>query len=347
MRKTRVLIVDDSALIRGLLKEIIAGAADFEVAGTASDPYEAWRKIKELDPDVVTLDVEMPRMDGLSFLERLMHLHPMPVLMVSSLTENGCTTTLRALELGAVDFVSKPRVDLHAGVLELADELMQKLRIVAGAKVNTCCRRPKSTPLYQHDSRPMLKTTMRIVAIGASTGGTEALKDVLMQLPPDSPPVAIVQHMPPGFTRAFAARLNSLCSVRVREANDGDRLMAGHVLIAPGDFHMALTRSGTSYGVRVFAGKPVNRHRPSVDVLFDSVAEHAGANAVGVLLTGMGSDGAAGLKRMHDGSATTLVQDEQTCVVYGMPKEAVELGAVDHVLPLPQIAGRILAACAR
>ena len=347
MKKTRVLIVDDSALVRGLLKQIIDDTPDFDVVGVASDPYDAWRKIKELEPDVLTLDVEMPRMDGLSFLERLMQLHPMPVLMVSSLTEQGCATTLRALELGAVDFVSKPKVDLHAGVLGLGDELLQKLRITASAKVQTVKRRITSTRVEHSAPRAMLKTSMKIVGIGASTGGTEALKDVLMELPPDSPPIAIVQHMPPGFTKSFAARLDSLCAVRVKEACDGDRLMAGHVLVAPGDFHMVLTRSGASYGVRVFAGEPVNRHRPSVDVLFESFADYAGGNAVGVILTGMGNDGALGLKHMHDQQAATIAQDEHSCVVYGMPKEAVDLGAVDHVLPLSRIAAKILEACSR
>jgi two-component system chemotaxis response regulator CheB len=347
MTKTRVLIVDDSALVRGLLTQIINGTPDFEVVGVAADPYDAWRKVKELEPDVMTLDVEMPRMDGLAFLERLMHLHPMPVLMVSSLTEQGCATTLHALELGAVDFVSKPQIDLEAGVLGLANELLEKLRITSAAKVPVVKRRLKPKATETTVPRAMIKTTMKVVAIGASTGGTEALKDVLTELPPDSPPIAIVQHMPPGFTKSFATRLDSLCSVRVKEACDGDRLMAGHVLIAPGDLHMALTRSGASYGVHVFSSEPVNRHRPSVDVLFESFAQQAGANAVGVILTGMGNDGAVGLKRMHEQHASTLAQDEPSCVVYGMPKEAVALGAVDHVLPLSRIAAGILAACAR
>jgi two-component system chemotaxis response regulator CheB len=347
MPRIRVLIVDDSALVRGLLKQILEDTPDFSVVGTAADPYEAWRKVKELEPDVMTLDVEMPRMDGLSFLERLMHLHPMPVLMVSSLTEQGCATTLRALELGAVDFVSKPKVDLRAGVLDLADELIQKLRVTAGAKVNAGKHKTKPTVITNAAPRAMIKTTLKVVAIGASTGGTEALKDVLTELPPDSPPIAVVQHMPPGFTKSFAERLNSLCAVRVREACDGDNLLAGHVLLAPGDFHMALTRSGATYSVRVFSGAPVNRHRPSVDVLFDSFADYAGPNAVGVILTGMGNDGAAGMKRMHERSATTFAQDEQSCVVYGMPKEAVELGGVDQTVPLSRMADKILDACSR
>lgn len=345
MAGIRVLIVDDSALIRDLLKQIISSVGDFNVVGTASDPYDAWRKVKELEPDVMTLDVEMPRMDGLAFLERLMHLHPMPVLMVSSLTEQGCATTLRALELGAIDFVSKPKIDVRAGVLDLGRELVEKLRATASAKI---CATKKREPVKFEGpqvSPAMLKTTMKVVAIGASTGGTEALKDVLMALPPDSPPIAIVQHMPAGFTKSFASRLDSLCSVRVKEACDGDRLMAGHVLIAPGDFQMTLTRSGASYGVCVFAGERVNHHCPSVDVLFESVADHAGSNAVGVILTGMGSDGAVGLKRMRTRGAATFAQDEQSCVVYGMPKEAFDLGAVEQVVPLTRIADSIIRAC--
>lgn len=346
MSRTRILVVDDSALMRDLLRKIIGESEEFEVVGTASDPYEAWRKIKELAPDVMTLDVEMPRMDGLTFLERLMHLHPMPVLMVSSLTDENCATTVRALELGAIDFVSKPKVDIRAGVAEISSEIVEKLRIVARAAPRRVSPQ-RSERTAVRGASAMLKTTAKVVAIGASTGGTEALREVLTALPPDAPPICIVQHMPSGFTRAFAARLDSTCSVRVKEAADGDRLMAGHVLIAPGAFHMALTRSGASYAVRVYAGEPVNRHRPSVDVLFDSFAEYAGTNAVGAILTGMGADGAAGLKRMHDKAATTIAQDERTCIVYGMPKEAVALGAVDHVVPLGRIAATILDACTR
>lgn len=346
MPRTRVLIVDDSALIRQLLKDVLSDFPEFEVVGTALDPYDAWRKVKALNPDVMTLDVEMPRMDGVAFLERLMHLHPMPVLMVSSLTEAGCATTLRALELGAVDFVSKPKLGVHEGVAQIADELVTKLRATAMART---FHRPshRAAPQPLQRSAAMLKTTVKVVAIGASTGGTEALREVLTALPPDSPPIAVVQHMPPGFTRAFATRLDAACSVRVKEAADGDRLMAGHVLIAPGNFHMALTRSGATYSVRVFSSDPVNRHRPSVDVLFHSFAEHAGSNAVGILLTGMGNDGAAGLKRMHERAAHTIAQDEQSCVVFGMPKEAIALGAATEVLPLSRVCDGILDACTR
>jgi len=347
MHKTRVLIVDDSALIRQLLRDILSDFPEFDVVGTALDPYDAWRKVKALQPDVMTLDVEMPRMDGVTFLERLMHLHPMPVLMVSSLTEAGCATTLRALELGAVDFVAKPRLGVHEGVAQIAEELVTKLRATAMARPFRQVKAKSAPQPHPQRSTAMLKTTVKVVAIGASTGGTEALREVLTALPPDSPPIAVVQHMPPGFTSTFAARLDSVCSVRVKEAADGDRLMAGHVLIAPGNYHLELTRSGATYAVRVFPGEAVNRHRPSVDVLFQSFAEHAGANAVGVLLTGMGNDGAAGLKRMHERLAHTIAQDEQTCVVFGMPKEAIALGAATEILPLSLVCDGILDACAR
>jgi two-component system chemotaxis response regulator CheB len=347
MNRTRILIVDDSALIRSLLTQIINDCREFEVVGTASDPYEAWRKIKQLEPDMLTLDVEMPRMDGITFLERLMQMHPMRVLMISSLTESGCATTLRALELGAIDYVSKPKLDVREGVQQIADDIIEKLRAVAHAAAPRQSKRVRAAQPAQLTSSAMLRTTTKVVAIGASTGGTEALRDVLTVMPPDAPPICIVQHMPPGFTRAFAARLDDSCAVRVKEAADGDRLIAGHVLIAPGAYHMALTRSGAHYSVRVFAAEQVNRHRPSVDVLFDSFAVYAGSNAVGAILTGMGNDGAAGLKRMRDASATTIAQDEQSCVVYGMPKEAVTLDAVDHVVPLARVASAILDACSR
>jgi two-component system, chemotaxis family, protein-glutamate methylesterase/glutaminase len=346
MARTSVLIVDDSALMRDLMRGIVAEYPEFEVVGTAADPYEAWRKVKQFNPDVMTLDVEMPRMDGLTFLERLMHLHPMPVLMVSSLTESGCATTLRALELGAIDFVSKPKLDLRAGVAEIAGEIVEKLQMVAHTAPRRSKPRKPAERLAIHRSSAMLKTTAKVVAIGASTGGTEALRDVLRVLPPDAPPICVVQHMPPGFTRAFADRLNGDCAVRVKEAEDGDRLIAGHVLIAPGAHHMALTRSGATYSVRVFVSDPVNRHRPSVDVLFDSFSEYAGSNAVGAILTGMGNDGAAGMKRMHDRGAKTIAEDEQSCVVYGMPKEAVAMGGVDQIVPLSRVAGAILDASA-
>ncbi len=346
-QRKKVLIVDDSAIIRQLLSQVLGSAADLEVVGVAPDPYVAWEKIKSLSPDVLTLDVEMPRMDGVTFLERLMKLHPMPVVMVSSLTEEGCATTLRALELGAFDFVAKPKVDIRAGTLELADSILEKVRAAAHSKPKApkARRSIRATPV-KAPIGAMLKTTHRIVAVGASTGGTEAIREILIRLPADAPPIVIVQHMPPGFTRAFAARLDSMTAVRVKEAEDGDRLFPGRVLIAPGDYHMALRRSGADYSVRVFSSERVNHHRPSVDVLFDSCAACAGANVVGVILTGMGSDGAKGMANMHTKGAHTLAQDEDSCIVFGMPREAVALGAADEILPLGRIPMAILQACA-
>jgi two-component system chemotaxis response regulator CheB len=341
--RTKVLIVDDSATIRQLMQQIISAAPDLTVVGVAADPYVAWEKIKSLNPDVLTLDVEMPRMDGVTFLERLMKLRPMPVLMVSSLTEDGCATTLRALELGAIDFVTKPKVDIREGTLELASTIIEKIRAAARARVRQF-KPTSATPASRAAAatHAMLKTTAKVVAIGASTGGTEAIREILVHLPADAPPIVIVQHMPPGFTRAFAARLDSMTAVRVKEAQDADRLFSGRVLIAPGDFHMALDRSGADYCVRVYSAERVNHHRPSVDVLFESCARHAGANAVGVILTGMGQDGARGMVKMRAAGARTLAQDEESCVIYGMPREAVALGAVDSVLPLLRMPQAIL-----
>jgi len=342
----KVLVVDDSATIRQLMLQILNSAPDLKVVGVAPDPYVAWEKIKILKPDVLTLDVEMPRMDGVTFLERLMKLHPMPVVMVSSLTESGCATTLRALELGAVDFVTKPKVDVRDGTLELADSIIEKVRQAARVRVKQ--PRPQHAVAAVRD-RPalgaMLKTTQRVIAIGASTGGTEAIREVLVQLPADCPPIVIVQHMPPGFTRAFAARLDSMTAVQVKEAQDGDRLLSGRVLLAPGDYHMTLHRSGADYCVKVFSGERINHHRPSVDVLFDSCAKHAGANAVGVILTGMGNDGAHGMAKMRASGARTFAQDEESCVVFGMPREAIALGGAEAVLSLSKIPGAILQAC--
>lgn len=343
MARTRILIVDDSALMRQLLAETLGAAPDLEVVGTAADPYVAWERIKQLEPDVITLDVEMPRMDGLTFLERLMHLRPMPVLMVSSLTEQGCATTLRALELGAVDFVTKPQVDMREGTIALADELQEKVRVAARSRVRTPVARRSpagsvtATPPRFAAPRPMLRTTNRIIAIGASTGGTEALREVLEVMPPDAPPIIMVQHMPEGFTTSFAARLDSLCQIAVREARDGDRLQPGLALLAPGNHHVSITRSGATYVVNVSMGAPVNRHRPSVDVLFSSCARAAGANAVGVILTGMGDDGARGMAEMRKAGAHTVAQNEQTCVVFGMPRAAIEHGGVIDVRALQDI----------
>jgi two-component system, chemotaxis family, protein-glutamate methylesterase/glutaminase len=343
----RVLIVDDSALVRQLMTEILSRAPGIEVVGSAADPYSAWDKIQRLHPDLVTLDVEMPRMDGLTFLEKLMRARPMPVLMVSSLTERGCEITLRALELGAVDFVNKPRLDVARGTSEMAGEIIAKVRAAGAARARPrlhpvlpaagAAPQPagKSVPL----SRPAsFKGTYKILAIGASTGGTEALREVLCALPPDAPGIVVVQHMPEKFTRAFADRLDGLARIRIGEARDGDRVMPGHALIAPGNFHMELVRSGADYRVKVTSAEPVNRHRPSVDVLFHSCARAAGQNAVGVILTGMGDDGARGLLAMRAAGARTVAQDEATSVVFGMPKEAIALGAAELVEPLSHIA---------
>lgn len=341
VNKTKVLIVDDSALVRTMLREIISSFDDFEVVGAAPDPYAARDMIKQLNPDVLTLDVEMPRMDGLDFLERLMRLRPMPVLMISSLTERGAEVTLRALELGAIDFVTKPKAASTAELQQYADEIAAKLRMTARAKLRTGASTEKSIG-EAPKLRSLFATSEKIICIGASTGGTEAIKAVLTQLPANSPGILIAQHMPPGFTRAFAERLDKLCALKVVEAKGGERVLPGHVFIAPGDDHLLLRRSGANYVTELSKAPPVNRHRPSVDVLFNSAAESAGQNAIGVILTGMGRDGAQGLLTMRNAGSFTLAQDEETCVVYGMPREAVALGAVERVVGLDKIAEELL-----
>jgi two-component system chemotaxis response regulator CheB len=353
MPRTKVLVVDDSALMRQLLFEILSRDAAIEVVGTAQDPYGAIEKIRRLQPDVLTLDIEMPRMDGLTFLAKLMRAHPMPVVMVSSLTQKGCVTTLRALELGAIDFIAKPKIDVASGTVLLADEIVAKVKMAAGARPRARADRAV-TPVTKAASAggaragdALLTSTHKVIAIGASTGGTEALRDVLVALPASAPGVVIVQHMPEKFTRAFADRLDAICQVRIKEAQDGDRILPGHVLIAPGNFHMQVTRSGASYLARVAMGEPVNRHRPSVDVLFESCARYLGSNAVGVILTGMGADGAKGLLAMRQAGARTVAQDEASCVVFGMPREAIALGAVEDVLPLDRISGAVLRLASR
>lgn len=345
LQPVRVLIVDDSALMRLILKEILGSDPRLEVVGAAANPIAAREAILTLQPDVMTLDVEMPGMDGLTFLEKLMRARPMPVVMVSSLTERGCETTLRALELGAVDFVSKPKLDLKSQTMALADEIIEKV-YNAG---RTSVRKPVRTPVVPSPgvkAEALFRGAHKVIAIGASTGGTEALREVLMPLPADSPGIVIVQHMPEKFTTAFANRLNSLCKIRVHEAADGDRILPGHALLAPGSFHMEVQRSGAEYKVKISQTPAVNRHRPSVDVLFHSCARYLGANAVGVILTGMGDDGARGLLAMRQAGARTFAQDEATCIVYGMPGSAVAMGAAEDILPLGRIPQKMLTACA-
>ncbi|NYT65067.1 chemotaxis response regulator protein-glutamate methylesterase [Alcaligenaceae bacterium] len=341
MKKIRVLCVDDSALVRGLMKEIINSQPDMEVVAVAPDPLVARELIKQHNPDVLTLDVEMPRMDGLDFLERLMRLRPMPVVMVSSLTERNSDVTLRALELGAVDFVTKPKLGLRDGLLEYSEVIADKIRAAASSRPR------RAVPAADVAPRKRLiqpfSTTEKLVMIGASTGGTEAIRQVLEPLPSNSPAIMITQHMPAGFTRSFVQRLDSLCAVHVHEAEDGQRVLPGNVYLAPGGVaHMKLARSGANYVVKLEDTEPVNRHRPSVDVLFNSAAQVAGKNAVGVILTGMGKDGALGMLAMREAGAITFAQDEASCVVFGMPREALHIGATDTAVPLSEISERIL-----
>lgn len=345
----KVLIVDDSALVRSLLTELINSQPDMVVVGTAPDPYIARDRIKSLNPDVLTLDVEMPRMDGLAFLEKLMRLHPMPVVMVSSLTEKSSEVTLRALELGAFDYVTKPRIDISKGLHESCHEIVDKIRGAASARIKNLVRRPTPMKVEKKNSADVvlpalsthIMTTEKLVIIGASTGGTEALKDVLAAMPADSPGILVTQHMPAAFTTAFANRLDRLCRISVKEARDGDRVLPGHAYIAPGDRHLLLARSGANYITRIADAPPVSRHRPSVDVLFRSAANSAGKNSIGIILTGMGDDGADGMLEMKQAGAHTIAQDEASCVVFGMPKEAIARGGVDEIAALADIPRRI------
>ena len=348
MAKTRVVVVDDSALVRSLLTEIINRESDMQCVGAAADPLIAREMIRELNPDVITLDIEMPRMDGIDFLDKLMRLRPMPVVMVSTLTERGADVTLRALELGAIDFVSKPKIGVADGLRLLGEDITNKIRIASKATIRRAPAGAKPGPdagTAQAGPAPTALgrlSTEKVVFLGASTGGTEATKEVLMRLPADAPAVMITQHMPPGFTKSYAARLNGLCSIAVAEAVDGERVLPGHVYIAPGGLQMSVERSGANYIARVREGEPVNRHMPSVEVLFKSAARIVGPNALGIMLTGMGADGATAMKLMRDAGSYNLVQDEATCVVFGMPKEAIAAGAANEVLPLTQIAGKLL-----
>ncbi|NBW79638.1 MAG: chemotaxis response regulator protein-glutamate methylesterase [Betaproteobacteria bacterium] len=351
MKKIRVVVVDDSALVRSLLTEIINKQPDMECVGAANDPLIAREMIRELDPDVITLDIEMPKMDGLEFLSRLMRLRPMPVVMISTLTERGAEVTMRALELGAVDFVAKPRIGLVDGIKELSVSIVDKVRIASKAHIKRSVA-PKSQGagssshgLEVPASVPVPLgriSTEKLVAVGASTGGTEAIKEVLIKMPADSPGIVITQHMPPGFTTSFAARLNSLCQITVQEATNGTRVLPGHAYIAPGGKQFRIDRSGANYVCVVEDAELVNRHRPSVEVLFQSVAKFVGRNAIGIMLTGMGNDGARAMKEMKDAGSYNYVQDESSCIVFGMPREAILAGAADEVLPLTEIAAAVL-----
>ena len=345
--KIKVLIVDDSALIRSVMKEIINSQPDMEVVGVAPDPIVARDLIKQTNPDVLTLDVEMPRMDGLDFLEKLMRLRPMPVVMVSSLTERGSEITLRALELGAVDFVTKPKMSIEHGMLEYTEIITDKIRAASKARI-----KPRQIPVAGAPVsaaggvlpalRNPLLSSEKLIIIGASTGGTEAIKEFLMQMPSDCPGILIAQHMPEGFTRSFAKRLDGLCRISVSESEGGERILPGHAYIAPGHSHLLLARSGANYMTQLDNGPTVNRHRPSVDVLFNSAAQAAGKNAVGVILTGMGKDGAQGMLAMKNAGGHTFAQDEATCVVFGMPREAIAIGAAQEVGALQSLPGMVL-----
>lgn len=344
--KIKVLIVDDSALIRSVMSEIIASQPDMEVVGVAPDPLVAREMIKQLNPDVLTLDVEMPKMDGLDFLERLMRLRPMPVVMVSSLTERGSEITMRALELGAVDFVTKPKLSIQSGMREYADLIAEKIRIASKAKIRPRSVSAADVAKIATIALPLMKNPLmsseKLIIIGASTGGTEAIKNFLMQMPSDCPGILITQHMPEGFTRSFAKRLDGLCKISVSEAVGGERILPGHAYIAPGHSHLLLARSGANYVTQLDTGPAVNRHRPSVDVLFRSAAVNAGKNAVGVILTGMGKDGATGMLEMKNAGAYNFAQDEASCVVFGMPREAIAIGATHEVGALNELPAKVL-----
>lgn len=370
-RPIKVLIVDDSALVRTMLKEMLSSDPEIEVIGTASDPFDAREKIKKLRPDVLTLDIEMPKMDGVTFLKNLMRLHPLPVVMVSTLTEKGADITFEAMDLGAVDFVSKPKIDLvntfEAYTLEICLKVKtaarvsksmlerQYARYVANKKdrpkLASSPALPRSVPakLTTDAVLPKLNTQLRhpksaikIIALGASTGGTEAIKEVLMRMPADTPAIVITQHIPAAFSLPFAKRMDTVTEMRVFHAEDGQKILQGHVYIAPGDKHLMIVRDGANYICRLNDGPPVNRHKPAVDVMFRSVVQNMGPNAIGVLLTGMGADGAVGMKEMQEVGASTIAQDEKSSVVWGMPGEAVKIGAADYILPLDKIPQKIL-----
>ena len=350
--KIKVLIVDDSAVVRQALTEILSSDPDFRVIGAASDPYAAVEKMEKETPDVIVLDIEMPRMDGLTFLEKIMSQHPVPVVMCSSLTDAGCGSALRALECGAVSLITKPKVSVKAFLEESRIMICDAVKAASLAKVHKVIRssaKPEQklnadVILAKSSGHSMIQTTEKVVAIGASTGGTQALREVLIALPADAPGIVIVQHMPEKFTAAFAASLDRECRITVKEAENDDTIMRGTALIAPGNRHTLLKRSGARYFVEVRDGPLVSRHRPSVDVLFRSVARYAGGNAVGIIMTGMGDDGARGLLEMKEAGAKTIAQDEASCIVFGMPGEAIKRGAADRIVPLSSVAGELLRA---
>ena len=341
-RKIRVLIIDDSALIRSILKEVINSYPDLDAVGAAANPLQAREMIKTLNPDVLTLDVEMPEMDGLTFLEKLMRLRPMPVLMISSLTERGSDAALRALELGAVDFLPKPKMGIVEGIQGYADEIAEKIRVAYKTKLRPLPQAAQKAIEALPALGNRIATTEKIILVGSSTGGTEAIKEFLVRMPADAPGILIAQHMPEAFTKSFAARLDGLCKISVKEAEHNERVLPGHAYIAPGHSHLLLKRSGANYMTELSQAAPVNHHRPSVEVLFRSGAEHAGKNAIGVMLTGMGKDGAIGMLEMRQAGAYNLAQDEATCVVFGMPREAIAVGAVDEVVPIQEMTQHVL-----
>lgn len=351
MNKISVIVVDDSALVRKLLTEIINADPELEVVATAADPFQAREKIKQFNPDVLTLDVEMPKMDGITFLRNLMRLRPMPVVMVSTLTEKGAETTLEALSLGAFDFVEKPKIDVSHTLGAYSDELIGKIKAASTANPQTLVKSASfqveeklsaDAVLAKTNSSSSLKTTEKVVAIGSSTGGTEAIKEIICKLPANAPSIVITQHIPVTFSAAFAARVNSTAAMHVSQAMDGEQILPGHVYIAPGDKHLLVERSGARYYCRLNDGPAVSRHKPSVDVLFRSVAQNVGANAIGIMLTGMGDDGAKGMLEMKESGAMNIVQDEKSSVVWGMPGAAYKLGAAELVLPLDKIAQEIM-----
>jgi two-component system chemotaxis response regulator CheB len=350
MKKIRVLIVDDSAIVRQTLSEILSSDPAIEIMGTASDPYAAARKINEAVPDVITLDVEMPKMDGLTFLQKIMSQHPIPVVICSTLTADGSATALKALEYGAIEIITKPKLGtrqfLEESKIRICDIVKaaaaSRLKKISAAAIEVEPKLTADAVIPKVTSRAMIQTTEKVVVVGASTGGTEALKTFLEQFPVDCPGIVIVQHMPENFTTAFARRLDGICKISVKEAQDGDSVLRGQALIAPGNKHMLLKRSGARYFVEIKDGPLVSRHRPSVDVLFRSAARYAGQNAIGVIMTGMGDDGAKGMLEMKETGAYNIAQDENSCIVFGMPHEAIKLGGVDKILPLTSISPAIL-----